>query len=224
MNINTRLSPVQAGVVVATLAVALGMGIANAAGWVGVYGEPYAYPLALLALGCEVIAVLVLAASQEHSRARARFAVAGLCAVLNVYGGHQFLDLRERHALAQYSAVSEKRATLSRDVQSAAVCIERGVSPSRSRVQNAALAAAVDQCRNDKRAAQSELDALPYVEPPKSGGLILWLLMIIAEFIKILAVYSVTSAPAVSQPARVVSISDAASALARKRHARSAVA
>jgi hypothetical protein len=222
MKLNTGLGPLQWCVVGATLCVAIGMGAANAIGWVLSYGEPWGYPLAALAIGGEVIAVLVLSAGIDSSRARARVLIVVLCGVLNVYGGHQFLDLRERDEQARRAVAVERRAIVSRALQSAEDCISSNRVASRSNTLNASRERLLDQCRSARTEALVELETLPVIlsEPAKKPW-VLWGLMIVAEVIKALAVYSVASpAPIAGGAGQVVDISRAASLLARKRHAR----
>jgi hypothetical protein len=215
MNLNTKLSILQPLVIVSALTVALGMGIANAAGWLEVYGRPAGYPLAVVAIGCEVIAVLVLSASLQAGRKWLGFVVALCCAIVNVFGGHQFLDVHMQKNQAELSALILERQSFEQDAEAARLCVAEARKAGRSRTQNAARERLALQCQNDLEAARANLSRLPYPsEEPKTDGAILWALMILVEAIKILALFATT--PAVAGSAS--SLTASARTLALRRH------
>lgn len=221
MKITENLNLGQGCVALACLAVAVGMGAANASGWLMAYPKA-GWPLAIMAVGCEVIAVLVMAAGTEPQKAPARFGVAILCAVLNVYGGHQFLEVASQGRALEHAQALEKRQRLEQALSLASDCVDRASRPSASKTRNAASERLAVQCRADQRAARAALDSLPLPETPlKNDPAIMWVLMICVEAIKIFAVWSVTATgTAKTVPAPVVSISESASKLAQRRWSR----
>ena len=218
VKITEKLNLGQGCVALACLAVAVGMGAANAAGWLLAYPKA-GWPLAIMAVGCEVIAVLVMASGASPERAPARFGVAILCAVLNVYGGHQFLTLASQGRYQEYRQSTDRRELLLADLQTARDCVDRVSRPSASKTRNAAAERLAERCRADQKAARAALDSLPLPETPvKHDPWIMWVLMVCVEAIKIFAVWSVTATGAAkTAPAPVVSISESASKLAQRR-------
>jgi hypothetical protein len=181
------------------------MGAANAMGWVMAYPSA-GWPLAIMAIGCEVIAVFIMAAGTAPEKERARFGVAILCAVLNVYGGHQFLMLASQDRELEYRQATDARDRLLSDVQAARDCVDKVSQPSASKTKNAAAERLAAQCRADQKEAREKLDAVSLPEPPvKHDPAIMWVLMAFVELIKIFALWSVTGTGATkAAPAPVV--------------------